>query len=105
MIPRLGVASVGDAPLEVGPEGVGELGGEEAQGVGGDVQRVPPPHRLPEPVLQEEAVEVAVGVEDGHPWGAHVGAGLVPGFIFGRLARDPHFDNVTRRHRYSRGPS
>lgn len=25
----------------------------------------------------------------------------VPGFIFGRLARDPHFDNVARRHRYS----
>ena len=24
-----------------------------------------------------------------------------PGFIFGRLARDTHFDNVTRRHRYS----
>ena len=28
-----------------------------------------------------------------------------PGFVFGHLARDPHFDNVTRRHRYSRGPS
>ena len=27
------------------------------------------------------------------------------GFIFGHLARDPLFDNVTRRHRYSWGPS
>ena len=27
------------------------------------------------------------------------------GFIFVRLARDPHFDNVTRRHGYSRGLS
>ena len=27
------------------------------------------------------------------------------GFIFGHLDRDPHFDNVTRRHGYSWGPS
>ena len=27
------------------------------------------------------------------------------GFIFVHLARNPHFDNVTRRPRYSRGPS
>ena len=26
------------------------------------------------------------------------------GFVFERLARDPRFDNVTRRHGYSRGP-
>ena len=31
--------------------------------------------------------------------------GLWAGFIFGHLARNPHFDNVTRRHGYSRGPS
>ena len=28
-------------------------------------------------------------------------AGLLEGFIFGHLSRDPHFDNVTRRRRYS----
>ena len=30
---------------------------------------------------------------------------LCTGFIFGRLARDPHLDNFTRRRGYSWGPS
>ena len=31
--------------------------------------------------------------------------GLESGFIFGHLARNPHLDNVSRRHGYSWGPS
>ena len=33
------------------------------------------------------------------------GLDIKAGFIFGRLARNPRFDNVTRRPRYSRGQS
>ena len=46
-------------------------------------------------VRQQEGVEAVLGDHGGH----------LAGFIFVRLARDPHFDNVTRRHGYSRGPS
>ena len=58
-------------------------------------------------ILKEEevaaglAAEAQAGGDEASAMAAQI-EDLKAGFIFGRLARrDPHFDNVTRRHGYS----
>ena len=59
------------------------------------------PDGVPRPVLERPGLSLDV---DGLVV-PQVGPEPFPGFIFGRLARNPRFDKVTRRPGYSRGPS